>query len=74
MISTVAVSIYIPMRCAYESPFPTPHQQLLLSLDAETLILTEVKWDLRVHLICTSLMAQEFEHTFLCIGHMFFIS
>jgi hypothetical protein len=48
-------------------PFsPHPHQHLLLVMFLMTAILTGVRWNLSVVLICISFMARDGEHFFVC--------
>jgi hypothetical protein len=48
-------------------PFsPHPHQHLLLVVFLMMAILTGVKWNLSVVLICISFMDQDGEHFFMC--------
>jgi hypothetical protein len=46
--------------------FPHPHQHLLLEVFLMMAILTGVKWNLSVVLICLSFMARDSEHFFMC--------
>jgi hypothetical protein len=45
---------------------PHPHQHLLLVVFLMVAILTRVKWNLNVVLICISFMARDGEHFFMC--------
>jgi hypothetical protein len=47
---------------------PYPHKNLLLFVLLMVAILTEVRWNLNVVLICVSFMARDYEHFF----HVFF--
>jgi hypothetical protein len=48
-------------------PFsPHPHQHLLLVVFLMTTILTGVRWNLSVVLICISFMARDGKHFFMC--------
>jgi hypothetical protein len=48
-------------------PFsPHPHQHMLLVLFLMNAILTGMRWNLSVALICTSFMARDGEHFFMC--------
>jgi hypothetical protein len=51
----------------YEVPFsPHPRQHLLLVVFLMIAILTGVRWNLSVVLICISFMARDGEHFFMC--------
>jgi general stress protein CsbA len=48
-------------------PFsPHPHQHMLVVLFLMVAILTGVRWNLSVVLICISFMARDGEHFFMC--------
>jgi hypothetical protein len=48
-------------------PFSTnPHQQMLLVVFLMMAILTGVRWNLSVVMICISFMARDGEHLFMC--------
>jgi hypothetical protein len=50
-------------------PFsPHPHQHLLLFVFLMIVILTGMRWNLNVALICFSFMAKDVEHFFMCFG------
>jgi hypothetical protein len=44
-----------------------PHQHLLLLVFLMIVILTGVRWNLSVVLICTSFVARDGEHFFMCV-------
>jgi hypothetical protein len=53
--------------------FPHPHQHFLLMVFWVMTILTGVRWNLNVVLICISFMARDDEHIFMCFfGHLNF--
>jgi hypothetical protein len=47
--------------------FSHPHQCLVLLVLMMAAILTEVRWNLSVVLICISFMAKDVEHFFICL-------
>jgi hypothetical protein len=53
-------------------PFsPHPHQNLLLVVFLMMAILTGVRWNLSVVLVCTSFIARDGEHFFMKTCHFF---
>jgi hypothetical protein len=73
LFSILVVLIYIPTNSVWGFPAPAlhPHQHLLLfSMIA---ILTGVRQNFYVVLICISFTARDIEHFFMCFfGHLFF--
>jgi general stress protein CsbA len=63
MFSKVIVLAYIPISNV--GGFH-PHQSLLVVVFLMMAILTSVKWNLSVVLICISFMARNGEHFFMC--------
>jgi hypothetical protein len=52
---------------------PNPHQQVLLLAFLMMVVLTGVRWNLSVVLICISFMARDGEHFFMCLGPFQFL-
>jgi hypothetical protein len=61
MISLVDALIYLPIDSVYVFPFHLYPYQHLLFVFLIIIILTGVRWNLRVTLICISFMAKDFE-------------
>jgi hypothetical protein len=56
-----------------KAPFtPHPGQHLMLVVFLMIAILTGVKWNLSVVLICISFIAKNSEHIFMFLGHLNF--
>jgi hypothetical protein len=68
LFSIVVVLIYIPTSSVRVPFSPHPHQHLLSSvfLMVVTIILTGVRWNLKVVLICISFTARDVEHFCMC--------
>jgi hypothetical protein len=67
LFSKVVVLVYIPHQQHMRVPFSVPPcQHLLLVLCLMMAILTGVRWNLSVVLICISFMAKDGEHFFMC--------
>jgi hypothetical protein len=67
MFSKVIVLAYIPISNVGGFHFPLhPHQSLLVVVFLMMAILTSMKWNLSVVLICISFVARNGEHFFLC--------
>ena len=64
LISIVAVQVCIPT----DSECPHPRQDDLSVLSLILASLTGVRWNLRVALICFSLMAKDVEYFFKCFS------
>ena len=71
LFSTVAAPIYVPTNSAllYTLVSFSPHlcRHLLFAFFLITAILTGVRWNLIVVLVCLSLMISDVEHLFICL-------
>jgi hypothetical protein len=59
-------SLHSHQQCIRVSFSPHPHQHLLLMVFLMIAILTRVRWNLSVVLICISFMSKDGEHFFMC--------
>ena len=63
LISVVAVEVCTPTRIEQFCLAPYPHQH-----DLSLVLLTDVRWNLKVVFICISLIAKNVEHVFKCFS------
>jgi hypothetical protein len=65
ILQSGCTSLHSHQQCMGIPFFPHPHQHLLV-LFLMMVILTRVKWNLSVVLICISFMARDGDHFFMC--------
>jgi hypothetical protein len=68
-------SLHSHQQCKRVPFSPHPHQHLLLVVLLMTAILTEVRWNVSVVLICISFITRDGEHFFMCLfSHLNFFT